>query len=183
MGNEQPLDEQQIAAAVRDSRYERWRWQIFAVTWLAYAGLYLTRKSFSVAKVELTKPEVMGWKKEALAAVDSTYLVTYALGQIVWGALGDRFGPRVVILVGMFASVVTAVLMGASSSLLAFGALFAVQGLCQSSGWAPLTKNVGEFFARHERGGVLGLWCSNYALGGVVASAVAGLAAQRWGWR
>ena len=32
-------------------RYERWRWQIFAVTWLAYAGLYLTRKSFSVAKI------------------------------------------------------------------------------------------------------------------------------------
>src|SRR5437588_1609953 len=56
VGDEQPSDEQQTAAAIRDSKYERWRWQIFAVTWLAYAGLYLTRKSFSVAKVELTKP-------------------------------------------------------------------------------------------------------------------------------
>jgi len=34
-----------------DRTYRRWRWQIFAVTWLAYAGFYLTRKSFSVAKI------------------------------------------------------------------------------------------------------------------------------------
>ena len=34
-------------------RYERWRWTIFGVTWLAYAGFYLTRKAFSVAKNEL----------------------------------------------------------------------------------------------------------------------------------
>ena len=52
----------------RDPVYERWRWKIFSITWLAYAGLYLTRKSFSVAKVAigegsaigLTRPE-MGW--------------------------------------------------------------------------------------------------------------------------
>src|SRR2546427_49090 len=37
-------------------KYERWRWQIFFITWLAYAGFYLTRKSFSVAKIELMKP-------------------------------------------------------------------------------------------------------------------------------
>jgi OPA family glycerol-3-phosphate transporter-like MFS transporter len=105
------------------------------------------------------------------------------VGQVFCGALGDRFGPRAVVLAGVFASVVTAVLMGASSTLLAFGVLFAVQGLCQSSGWAPLTKNVGEFFARGERGRVLGFWCSNYAVGGVAASWVAGVAADRHGWR
>ena len=35
-----------------DSKYERWRWQMFAVTWLGYAGFYLTRKSFSIAKTD-----------------------------------------------------------------------------------------------------------------------------------
>ena len=134
----------------RNPIYERWRWQIFGITWLAYAGLYLTRKSFSVAKVELIRPEVMGWGKEQLAGVVSTYLITYAVGQVFCGTLGDRFGPRAVILTGIFASVVTAVLIGASSSLIAFGVLFAIQGICQASGWAPLTKNVGEFFARRS---------------------------------
>jgi sugar phosphate permease len=38
---------------LRDPKYERWRWQTFAITWLAYAGFYLTRKGFSAAKVAL----------------------------------------------------------------------------------------------------------------------------------
>ncbi len=43
-----------------DPKYERWRWQIFSITWLAYAGFYLTRKAFSIAKNELKRPEVLG---------------------------------------------------------------------------------------------------------------------------
>ncbi len=35
-----------------DPVYERWRWRIFGITWLAYAGFYFTRKGFSVAKLE-----------------------------------------------------------------------------------------------------------------------------------
>ncbi len=30
---------------------KRWRVQIFAITWLAYAAFYFTRKAFSVAKL------------------------------------------------------------------------------------------------------------------------------------
>jgi OPA family glycerol-3-phosphate transporter-like MFS transporter len=165
------------------ARYTRWRWQIFGITWLAYAGFYLTRKSFSVAKVELMKPTVLGWTKGDLAWVDGAYLTTYAIGQFICGALGDRYGARKVILIGMMASVIVAGLMGASTWLVLVGALFAVQGFCQSTGWAPLTKNMGEFFSRGERGRVFGLWCSNYAIGGVAAAAIAGWSVQALGWR
>src|SRR5436190_14242639 len=50
--------------------YERWRWQIFAVTWLAYAGFYLTRKSFAVAKIDMGKPSGLGLANEQLALID-----------------------------------------------------------------------------------------------------------------
>jgi sugar phosphate permease len=33
------------------ARYERWRWTTFGIRWLFYASFYLTRQSFSVAKV------------------------------------------------------------------------------------------------------------------------------------
>ena len=97
-----------------DPRYERYRWQIFCITWLAYAGFYLTRKSFSVAKIELAKPEVLGMSNVELAWIDGAYLTAYAAGQFVWGISGDRFGTRKVVLIGMLCSVVTAVAMGAS---------------------------------------------------------------------
>src|SRR5579871_3343560 len=166
-----------------DLRYERWRWQIFGATWLAYFGFYLTRKSFSVAKVVLITPAGMSWSKADLAWVDAAFLITYAAGNFVWGALGDRFGTRRVVLIGMLASILTALLMGASSLLLLFGALFAIQGICQSAGWGPLAKNIGEFFSQRERGRVMGFWCTSYAIGGVLGAWLAGVMAQSYGWR
>jgi OPA family sugar phosphate sensor protein UhpC-like MFS transporter len=160
-----------------------WRWRIFTITWLAYAGFYLTRKAFSVVKVSLQEPDSLAATTQQLAWVDFAYLTTYAIGQFVWGMSGDRFGTRRIILFGMLASVIMAVAMGASGTIMMLGVFFAIQGLCQSTGWAPLSKNVGQFFTQPERGLIMGFWCTNYAIGGFVASALAGWAADEWGWR
>jgi len=163
--------------------YERWRWQIFAVTWLAYAGFYLTRKSFPVAKIEMGRPSGLGLDNQMLGIIDFAFLTAYAVGQFFWGICGDRYGTRRVILIGMAGSCVAAVAMGASSLVMLLIAFSALQGLCQSSGWAPLSKNLGCFFSQRERGSVMGLWCTNYALGGFIATILAAYAAQSWGWR
>jgi len=167
-----------------DARYHYWRWRIFFITWLAYVGFYLTRKSFAVAKVELAKPEVMGLGLGEMAWVDIVYAAAYAAGQFVWGMCGDRFGTRRVVLCGMMASVLTGAVMGASSWVVLMGVLFCFQGVCQSTGWAPLSKNICNFFSQGERGRIMGFWATNYAIGGVIASALAGLAIE-WGgsWR
>jgi OPA family glycerol-3-phosphate transporter-like MFS transporter len=166
-----------------DPVYERWRWQVFAVTWLAYAGFNLTRMSFAVSKVGIQNDAALRMTQPQMGWVDGAFLAAYAIGQFFWGAAGDRFGPRKVVLTGMACSVVAGLVMGACSTVAMFVALFFVQGLCQASGWAPLVKNVGNFFSRRERGFVLGLWCSNYALGGLVASVVASFVAEHLGWR
>ena len=170
-------------APKKNPKYERWRWTIFGITWLAYAGFYLTRKAFSVAKNELKKPETLGLTKGQMSGMDGAYSAAYALGQFFWGTLGDRYGTRKVVLFGMMASLVTAALMGALTTAFWMGVLFTLQGLWQASGWAPLGKNMGEFFSQRERGGVMGFWCTNYALGGFIASIIAGYAARSYGWR
>jgi len=166
-----------------DPIYERWRWQTFAITWLAYAGFNLTRMSFAVSKVGIENDAQVCLTQPQMAWIDGAFLAAYALGQFFWGVAGDRFGPRRVILTGMLCSVVTGLAMGASSTATMFVALFFVQGLCQSSGWAPLVKNMGNFFSRRERGFVLGLWCTNYAVGGLVATVFASYMAEHLGWR
>jgi OPA family sugar phosphate sensor protein UhpC-like MFS transporter len=172
-----------LACPSRDRRYERWRWQIFAITWLAYAGFYLTRLPFAVAKIELGKPSGLGLTLEQMGWIDGAALTTYAVGQFCWGVCGDRFGTRRVILAGMLGSVLAAVGMGAASDPRMLVVLSGFQGLCQAAGWAPLSKNMGYFFSQRERGTVMGMWCTNYALGGFVASVFAGAAGDRWGWR
>src|ERR1041385_3950474 len=117
-----------VAPSIQNA-YRRWRRQIFSVTWLAYGGYYLTRKAFSVAKNELKRPEVLGLTKGQMSVMDGAYSAGYALGQFLWGTLGDRFGTRRIILFGMMASLITAGLMGVSNTAFWIGLLFAFQGV------------------------------------------------------
>src|SRR5580765_7280069 len=125
--------------ATTNPRNSYWRWRIFAITWLAYFGFYLTRKSFAVAKIGMGADEALGAANYSAAPmsprpdgrlgltdasmswIDGAYLTAYALGQFVWGIAGDKVGPRWVVLTGMIGSVVAAVLMGASSLTIMLG--------------------------------------------------------------
>ncbi|WP_417615838.1 MFS transporter [Oceanisphaera sp.] len=160
--------------SIRNPKFERWRWQIFAITWLAYASFYFTRKAFSVAKIGIEEDATFDLTKEMMANIDASYLIAYAIGQFMWGMLADRFGTRAVLLGGLVASVVAAVAMGLFHGAAIFLIFVFIQGLAQSTGWSSLCKNVGNFFSRTERGRVMGLWCTNYAFGGLVASPFAG---------
>ena len=151
---------------------------------MAYVGLYLTRKAFPVAKVGILEDASFEMGKAAMGFVDGAYGVAYAVGQFVWGMAGDRFGSRRIVLGGMLGSVLISIGMGLSTHVILFGFLFFLQGLCQSTGWAPLAKNISEWFSQKERGRVFGFWSTNYVIGGLVGSALAGYVAYRFGdWR
>lgn len=156
--------------------YRRWRLRIFVITWVAYAGFYFTRQTFSVAKVGiLADPTVnLTLTKAMLGNLDALYLAAYAFGQFIWGALADRYGPRVVVLGGLAMSAVATALFGIVPALVLFAPLMIVQGLAQSTGWSALCKNVAQFFTISERGRVLGLWSTNYAFGGLAAAPFVG---------
>ena len=53
---------------------KRWRMQIFAITWLAYAAFYFTRKAFSVAKLGIAEDPGFMLDKAAMANLDAIYL-------------------------------------------------------------------------------------------------------------
>jgi OPA family sugar phosphate sensor protein UhpC-like MFS transporter len=153
---------------------QRWRVQIFLITWLAYAAFYFTRKAFSVAKLGIGEDPSFELDKAAMANLDALYLAAYAVGQFTWGIFSDRFGPRVVVLGGLVISSLAALVMGTFATLPIFATCMVVQGLAQSTGWSGLCKNIGSFFATRERGRVLGYWSTCYAFGGLVATPFAG---------
>lgn len=161
------------------SSFQRWRLQIFAITWLAYAAFYFTRKAFSVAKLGIAEDPGFQLDKMAMADLDAIYLAAYAVGQFTWGVLADRFGPRIVVFGGLLISALAALVMGTFATLPIFATCMVVQGLAQSTGWSGLCKNIGAFFATYERGRVLGLWSTCYAFGGLVATPFAGWCAYR----
>ncbi|MDH4608167.1 MFS transporter [Pseudomonas sp. BN102] len=153
---------------------QRWRVQIFLITWLAYAAFYFTRKAFSVAKLGIGEDPSFELDKAMMANLDAIYLAAYAVGQFTWGIFADRFGPRMVVLGGLVVSALAAMVMGTFATLPIFVTCMLVQGLAQSTGWSGLCKNIGSFFATRERGRVLGYWSTCYAFGGLVATPFAG---------
>ncbi len=168
----------------KNSRYEFWRWRIFGITWLSYVGFYLTRSSFAVAKIGIGEDPKIRMSAEQMGMIDGLYLIAYALGQFIWGMLADKHGTRLVVLLGLFSSVLAGFAMGVSSIILAFGVFSFLQGLSQSTGWAPLAKNVSNWFSLKERGIVMGWWSTNYAIGSLIAAPFAGLMAEYFhDWR
>ncbi|WP_044872328.1 MFS transporter [Pseudomonas sp. LFM046] len=153
---------------------QRWRVQIFIITWLAYAAFYFTRKAFSVAKLGIGEDPSFELDKATMANLDALYLAAYAVGQFTWGIFADRFGPRVVVLGGLVISALAAIAMGSFATLPLFVTCMLIQGLAQSTGWSGLCKNIGSFFSTRERGQVLGYWSTCYAFGGLVATPFAG---------
>jgi len=168
----------------KNPRYERWRWLIFGVTWLGYAGFYLTRKSLPVAKIGMLSDPNIHISVGVLGIMHLGNQLAYAIGQFLWGTAADKVGTRKIVLFGMLASVAVCLFMGLSTIVLVIGVLWFIQGLCQASGWAPLTKNVGYWFSRKERGRTYGWWCTNYAIGGMIAAPFAGYMAKYFDdWR
>ena len=153
----------------------------FAVTWLAYATYYLGRKGFAVSKVRIAAE--LGLSKGTLATIDTGYLAAYACGQFVNGALGDRLGARRLVALGMWGSALACAVFGSTPLVAVMFAAFACNGFFQSTGWPGTTKGMSEWTAPGRRGAVMGLWCTCYQAGGVLAIAACTYLLGHHGWR
>lgn len=156
-----------------------WRWRIFAVTWLAYAGFYLCRKNLSVT-VPLLSAD-LGYSNLQLANIFFGYSLLYALGQFGFGVLADRFGSRLIVTLGLLVAVVSNLMMGFATSLVVLTLLACLNGAGQSAGWPGLVKTMASWFRHRERGVVMAWWTTNYVIGGFVGTIFATyVVTSRW---
>ena len=153
----------------------------FGATWLAYATYYLGRKGFSVSKARIVRE--LGIGESTLATIDTGYLGAYAIGQFVSGLIGDRIGARRLVSIGMLCAAFTCAAFGAASSGGFLLLAFTLNGFAQSTGWPGTTKGMAEWTRPERRGAVMGLWCTSYQVGGIVASWFCTLMLGRYGWR
>ncbi len=163
------------------SRARAWRWRVFSATWLSYFGFYFARKPFYITKAALG--DALGWDAATLGLIGTAYLLAYTVGQFVAGTLGNRTGPRVLLLAGMLVSAGANAAFGLTNSEATFVALMALNGLSQATGWPGNVGTMANWFRREERGTVMGFWATNYQVGGVAANTLAAWVLGRWGFR
>lgn len=161
-------------------KYRFLRGQTFALTWTAYASYYLCRKNLSVAKPALS--EQLGLSNASLGDIDTGYLAAYAIGQFVSGLLGDKVGGKKLVGFGLIATAILNVVFGTGQTFAVFILAWTLNGFAQSTGWPGCAKAFSNWFARRERGTVMGLWATCYQVGGVVSTLLATMLLVEFGW-
>ncbi|MDX2088013.1 MAG: MFS transporter [Kofleriaceae bacterium] len=148
--------------------HRSWRTKVFIATWLSYVGFYFCRKPFSVAKDAIEVQN--GWEKAiTVGNIGAAYLIAYAIGQFLASRVGTWLGPRRNLLIGMGLSVLVTLAMGVTMSPWVMAGLVAVNGLAQATGWSGNVGTMANWFTKHERGRVMGLWSTNFTVGSLAA--------------
>lgn len=131
----------------------------------------MCRKNFSIAMPLLDQD--LGFTKDNFATILFFYSLFYALGQFYNGFFSDKFGPRLIVGIGLFLSILANILMGFGAALLVFILLLSINGTGQSTGWSGTVKNMAPWFRRKERGVVMSWWSTCYVVGAVAATTLA----------
>ncbi len=151
--------------------YRYWRYRIFGVMWLLYAGYYLCRKNYAVAQPVIM--EEFGWDQQDAGIIITSYLTMYAIGQFISGPLGDKVGARRIITCGICLSVAMNLYFSFSNSILMMAIIMAANGLAQSTGWPGAIKTMSNWFPIDNRGRMMAWWGTNYQAGDLVSTALA----------
>jgi len=174
--------------------YQKWA---FFVTFGGYFMAHFSRKCYSTVKQQLQRQA--GITPLVLSEMDTTFMATYAIGNILSGKAGDTFSPTTVLSIGLFGSGFCLFLInvalwfnfvGHSVSLGNFFilAVYFTFGFFQSTGGPVGTAVMGNWFcdpaSQKNRGLIFGLWTCHQYMGDITAAVctaiVLGLGFSYW---
>ena len=105
---------------------------------LAYFVSYVTRINYGA--IIPAMESATGFSKTLLSMAPTGSFVTYAIGQIVSGLLGDRLAPKKLVTYGLAVTVFMNLLIPVCSSPYQMLAVWCVNGFAQAFMWPPLVK-------------------------------------------
>ncbi len=110
-------------------------WLLTAV----YFASYVTRINFAAIIQEIVID--LGYEKTALSVVLVVLSITYGLGQLINGWLGDRISPDKMILIGLCVATVANILFPlVVTSVPLMSVLWGINGFAQAMMWPPMVK-------------------------------------------
>jgi sugar phosphate permease len=163
------------------SAWKSWQVRTFITIWITYGTFYLCRANMSFALPGIA--EEFGLSKTLLGLLGTTLFIMYSLGQFINGQLGDKFGARKLVFVGMIGSALLNIIFSFSTAFAFMLVVWGLNGYFQSMGWAPQVKTMANWFTVAQRGKWMGLMGSCYQIGNACAWLLASYLATNYGWR
>lgn len=164
-------------------RLKAYQWYAFFVTFGGYFMAHFSRKCYSTVKQQLQ--DSAGYSPLILSEMDTVFMGTYAIGNIISGKLGDTFSPTTVLSIGLFGSGFCLFLMNVSlwfdfvgfsetlGNFFILGVYF-LFGFFQSTGGPVGTAVMGNWFCDNDsvknRGLIFGCWTCHQYCGDITAA-------------
>ncbi len=79
----------------------------------------------------------------ASAAVTGSF-ITYGVGQVICGFIGDKISPVKMISVAMLGTIIVNLFVSFCSNIVTITSLWCINGVCQAMLWPPLTRFISE---------------------------------------
>jgi sugar phosphate permease len=139
---------------------------------LAYIGVYLCRKNFSVA-VPLIQP-AFGVDKAQTGLVISYSAAAYAMGKFIFGPIIDKFGGRICLLAVLVGVAVFGALGSVATSLPMLICFYTANRFCGSAGWGSIIKLTPRWFPQRHMAVAVAFLSLSFVFGGALALVFAG---------
>lgn len=115
--------------------------------------------------------------------VASFTVVASALGGMVFGRFADRFGRMKALTLTVLIYSLATGLSGLSQNIWQLMAFRLLVGLGMGGEWSAGAALISETWPKEHRGKAMSIMQSGYAVGGLIASLIAGPIIQAYGWR
>jgi len=163
------------------SVWRHWQIRTFVTIWITYGTFYLCRANISFALPGLAAE--FGLSKTLLGLLGTALFITYSAGQFINGQLGDKFGARKLVFVGMVFSALLNIVFSFSTAFVFMLVVWGLNGYFQSMGWSPQVKTMANWFTVKQRGKWMGFMGSCYQIGNAYSWLLASFLAAHYSWR
>jgi DHA1 family bicyclomycin/chloramphenicol resistance-like MFS transporter len=113
----------------------------------------------------------------------SAYLIGYAMGQLFYGPLSDRFGRRPMLLIGLVVYTISGFLCATAPSIEIMIGLRLMQGLGGCVGVVVTRAAARDYFSGSQLGQMMSSITAVQAFGPLMAPVIGGVLATNLGWR
>lgn len=161
--------------------YRYWKWRVLGGFCVFYCVNYLGRFNFSLIQPQVI--EDLGITAADTGLINSCMFWGFALGDLVHGRLGERFGYRRVVLAGALGTGIFNFVTSFGDDVASLAVPWAVVGFVNAATWAPGIGLLAQWWSRRERGRALGWVLTAAGIALLVVWIVSPAVAAAWGWR
>ena len=115
---------------------------------ITYTVSYITRINYGAVLVEMV--ETTGFSKTELSMAVTGSFITYGVGQIITGFLGDRFSPKRLLACGLSVTALINLILPFFHDPYSMAALWCVNGFAQAFMWPPIVRIMVAVFNEEE---------------------------------